>query len=47
MSLIRPGDQDFVRALINEGLATLGKDHSLRLTRAGRLVADEIALGLM
>lgn len=46
-SLIRPGDQDFVRALINEGLATLGKDHSLRLTRAGRLVADEIALGLM
>lgn len=45
--MLRPCDQRFVQSLISEGLATLGADDSLRLTRSGRLVADEIALGLM
>lgn len=44
---LRPQDQNFIETLLKEGLATLGQDSSLQLTRSGRLVADEIALGLM
>ncbi len=45
--MLRPQDSGFVTMLQNEGLAELGRGGCLRLTRAGRLVADEIAVGLM
>lgn len=45
--LLRPQDATFVAMLQREGLATLAADGRLFLTRSGRLVADEIAVGLM
>ncbi len=44
---LRPQDAAFVSMLRREGLAELGEGGRLLLTRAGRLVADEIAVGLM
>ncbi len=44
---LRPQDAAFVSMLQQEGLATTGQGGRLLLTRAGRLVADEIAVGLM
>ncbi len=44
---LRPQDAAFVSMLRQEGLAELGQGGALLLTRAGRLVADEIAVGLM
>ncbi len=44
---LRPQDAGFVSMLLEEGLATRGQAGQLLLTRAGRLVADEIAVGLM
>ncbi len=44
---LRPQDAPFLALLQAEGLAELGPGGSLFLTRAGRLVADEIAVGLM
>lgn len=44
---LRPQDEGFVSMLLREGLAQRALGGNLRLTRAGRLVADEIALGLM
>ncbi len=44
---LRPQDADFISLLQREGLATLGQGGRLFLTRAGRLVADEIAVGLL
>ncbi len=44
---LRPQDADFVTMLQQEGLARMGQGGRLFLTRAGRLVADEIAVGLM
>ncbi len=44
---LRPQDAEFISMLQREGLAFLGEEGSLFLTRAGRLVADEIAVGLM
>jgi oxygen-independent coproporphyrinogen-3 oxidase len=46
-SLLRPQDAGFIRMLQSEGLATLAADGRLILSRAGRLVADEIAVGLI
>lgn len=46
-SFLRPQDADFVAMLQREQLATVGQGGELLLTRAGRLVADEVALGLM
>ncbi len=46
-SFLRPQDAAFVSLLLQEGLATQGQGGCLLLTRAGRLVADEIAVGLM
>lgn len=46
-SFLRPCDASFVRMLQQEGLATLDAAGSLRLTLKGRLLADEIALGLL
>ena len=45
--MLRTQDTAFVAMLQNEGLATLAPDGRLILTRAGRLVADEIAVGLI
>lgn len=45
--LLRPQDEGFVQLLLQEGLAERAPSGCLRLTRAGRLVTDEIALGLM
>ena len=45
--MLRPQDATFVTMLRNENLATLAPDGRLILTRAGRLVADEIAVGLI
>ncbi len=44
---LRPKDAPFVSLLLQEKLATMGQGGTLLLTRAGRLVADEIAVGLM
>lgn len=45
---LRPQDAPFVRMLLEEGLAVqTAAKAPLLLTRAGRLVADEIAVGLM
>ncbi len=46
-SFLRPQDEDFVSMLQQEGLARLGQGGTLFLTRSGRLVADEIAVGLI
>ncbi len=46
-SFLRPQDAAFVSMLQQEGLAIIGADGRLCLTRAGRLVADEVAVGLM
>ncbi len=46
-ALLRPQDAAFITMLRNEGLATLTPDGRLLLTRSGRLVADEIAVGLI
>ncbi|MBQ8516398.1 MAG: radical SAM family heme chaperone HemW [Akkermansia sp.] len=45
--MIRPEDTAFVAMLQQENLATLSADGRLLLTRSGRLVADEIAVGLL
>lgn len=45
--LIRPQDADFITMLISEGLAKQAADGKLLLTLNGRLLADEIATGLM
>lgn len=45
--MLRPQDTAFVRMLQQEGLATTSTDGRLLLTRSGRLVADEIAVGLI
>ncbi len=44
---LRPQDDTFITMLQNEGLATLTPAGRLLLTRSGRLVADEIAVGLI
>ncbi len=44
---LRPQDASFLAMLQAEGLATLVAGGALHLTSAGRLVADEIAVGLM
>ena len=44
---LRPEDTPTVSMLQEEGLATLTPAGRLLLTRAGRLVADEIAVALM
>lgn len=46
-ALLRPQDADFTAMLTAEGLAEQAADGRLFLTRQGRLVADEIAVGLM
>lgn len=46
-SLLRPQDTGFLTMLQQEKLAVLAPDGRLLLTRKGRLVADEIAVGLM
>ena len=45
--MLRIQDSDFIAMLQNEKLATVSADGRLILTRAGRLVADEIAVGLI
>ena len=45
--MLRPQDSTFTNMLQNERLATLSPDGRLILTREGRLVADEIAVGLI
>lgn len=45
--MLRAQDAEFVSMLEREGLARRGEDGSLQLTRRGRLVADEIAVGLL
>ncbi len=45
--MIRPLDKEFVSMLEREGLATISAEGHLLLTRSGRLVADEIAVGLI
>ncbi len=45
--LLRERDAAFVAMLQRENLATLEEDGRLRLTSAGRLVADEVAVGLV
>lgn len=45
--LIRGQDSDFVAMLLSEGLAEKSADGRLLLTLNGRLLADEIATGLM
>ncbi len=45
--VLRPQDAAFISMLQQEGLASVGEQGALLLTRAGRLVADEIAVGLM
>lgn len=46
-SFLRPQDVAFVAMLQEQGLATLGEEGRLFLSSDGRLVADEIAVGLM
>lgn len=46
-SFLRPQDTPFLTMLQEQHLATLGTDGRLFLTTDGRLVADEIAVGLM
>lgn len=46
-AMLRPQDATFTAMLQQEGLATLSDDGRLQLTRAGRLVADEVAVGLL
>ncbi len=46
-SFLRPQDAAFISMLQQEGLAYVGQGGTLFLTRSGRLVADEIAVGLM
>ncbi len=46
-ALIRPQDEDYLQSLIQEGLASRGGDGALMLNLRGRLLADEIALGLI
>lgn len=46
-AMLRPQDKAFTAMLLNEALATLAPDGRLILTREGRLVADEIAVGLI
>ena len=45
--MLRTQDAAFVTMLQSEQLATLAADGRLILTRAGRLVADEIAVGVI
>ena len=45
--MLRPQDEAFITMLQNEALATLTPDGRLLLTCSGRLVADEIAVGLI
>jgi oxygen-independent coproporphyrinogen-3 oxidase len=45
--MLRPQDAAFTAMLQQEGLASLSPAGHLVLTRAGRLVADEIAVGLI
>lgn len=45
--MLRAQDAEFVSMLEREGLAHRGGDGALLLTRRGRLVADEIAVGLL
>lgn len=45
--LLRPQDSEFIAMLQAEQLAELSDKGCLRLTRSGRLVADEIAVGLI
>ena len=45
--MLRPEDAAFVAMLQQEKLATVSADGRLLLTRSGRLVADEIAVGLL
>ena len=45
--MLRPQDAEFVRLLQQEGLAELQPNGRLMLTLRGRLLADEIAAGLM
>ncbi len=46
-AFLRPQDAAFVAMLLQEKLVIQRRDGGLLLTRAGRLVADEIAVGLM
>lgn len=46
-SFLRPQDEPFLAMLQEQHLASLGEDGRLFLTTDGRLVADEIAVGLM
>ncbi|MFI3244043.1 MAG: radical SAM family heme chaperone HemW [Akkermansia sp.] len=46
-ALIRPQDEGYLQSLVEEGLAQRGTDGSLILNLRGRLLADEIALGLI
>lgn len=46
-SFLRPRDAAFISMLQQEGLATLDAAGTLLLTLRGRLVADEIAVGLL
>lgn len=45
--MLRPEDSAFVAMLQQEKLAAISADGRLLLTRSGRLVADEIAVGLL
>lgn len=46
-NMLRPQDEAFLAIIQEEGLATRGPNGQLYLTRQGRLVADEIAVGLL
>ncbi len=46
-SFLRPKDEGFLAMLRAEGLAERGEGGRLFLTASGRLVADEVAVGLM
>lgn len=46
-NMLRPEDSAFVAMLQQEKLAAISADGRLLLTRRGRLVADEIAVGLL
>ena len=46
-AMLREKDAPFLAMLEREGLARRGTDGALLLTRRGRLVADEIAVGLL
>ncbi len=45
--MLREQDSDFIAMLQREHLATIARDGRLILTLSGRLVADEIAVGLL